>query len=49
MLSVGPRGLRRRSGAARTAEIAGSNPTVGMDVCLLVNVVYCEVEVFATS
>jgi len=32
-----PRGLRRRSAAARllSAEIVGSSPTGGMDVCLL--------------
>jgi hypothetical protein len=30
-----PRGLRRRSAAAWFAEVAGSNPAQGMDVCLL--------------
>ena len=30
-----PRGLRRRSAAARAADIIGSNPNGGMDVCLL--------------
>ena len=30
-----PRGLRRSSAAARLLEIVGSNPTGGMDVCLL--------------
>ena len=29
------RGLRRRSAAARPAEIVGSNSTGGMDICLL--------------
>ena len=30
-----PRGLKRGSGSARTAEIVGSDPTGGMKVCLL--------------
>ena len=30
-----PRGLRCRSAAASPAEIVGSNPTEGMDICLL--------------
>ena len=44
-----PRGLRRRSAAARLLGIVGSNPTEGMDVCLLLSVVCCQVEVSATS
>ena len=40
-----PRGLRRRSAAARLLRLRVSNPTVGMDVSLL----YCQVEVNATS
>jgi len=31
------------------AEILGSNPAGGMDVCLLLSVVFCQVEVSATS
>ena len=31
------------------AEILGSNPTGGMDVCLLLCVVCCQVEVSATD
>ena len=34
-LSEWPRGLRRRSAATRQLMIVGSNPTGGMDVCLL--------------
>ena len=30
-----PRGLRLRSAVSRAAEIMSSNPTGGMDVCLL--------------
>ena len=31
------------------AEIVSSNPTGGMDVCLLLSVVCCQVEVSATD
>ena len=31
------------------AGIAGSNPAVCMDVCLVMSVVYCQVEVSATG
>ena len=31
-----PRGLRRRPAAGSPAEIVGSNPTGGLDVCLSV-------------
>jgi hypothetical protein len=31
------------------AGIAGSNPAGGMDVCLLLSVVCCQVEVSATG
>ena len=31
------------------AEIVGSNPTGGMNVCLLLSVAYCQVEVSATG
>ena len=34
-LSQWPRGLRRKSAATHPAEIVGSNPVGGMDVCLL--------------
>jgi len=40
-----PRGLRRGSTAARLAEIVGSNPSGGMDVC----VVHCQAEVSETG
>jgi hypothetical protein len=31
------------------AEIVGSNPTGVIDICLLLSVVFCQVEVSATS
>ena len=31
------------------AGVVGSNPTGGMDVCLLLSVVRCQVEVCATG
>jgi len=41
--------LSRRAATGRSpAEIVGSNPTGGMDICLL-SVVCCQVEVSATS
>jgi hypothetical protein len=42
-------GLRRRSAAARLliADIVRSNPTGDMDVCF--SVLYCQLEVSATS
>jgi len=39
-LSQWPRGLRRGSAARSPAEIVDSNPTGGMDICL-VSVVCC--------
>ena len=43
------RGRARRPDHDRSpAEILGSNPTGGMDICL-VSVVCCQVEVSATS
>jgi hypothetical protein len=42
-----PRGLTRGSAAKRLMGIAGSNPTGGMDVCLLWVFVCCPVEVSA--
>jgi hypothetical protein len=36
-------------GGSSLAGIAGSNPTGGMDVCLLLSVVCCQVEVSATG
>ena len=43
-----PHGLRPKVCGRPPAEIVGSNPTGGMDVCL-VSVVFCQVEVSATS
>ena len=43
-----PSGLRRRS-ARFPAEIVSSNPVGGMDVCLFVSVVCCQVEVSTTG
>jgi hypothetical protein len=40
-----PHGLRSRVNGRSPAVIVGSNPTGGMDVC----VVFCQVEVSATS
>ena len=44
-----PRGLRRRSAAARPAETVGSNPTGGHGYLSVVIVVCCQVEVSVTS
>jgi len=42
-----PRGLRVWLCGSSLAGIAGSNPAEGMDICLLLSVVCCQVEVCA--